>query len=262
MPPLSLIADDLGIHYDPARESRLERLIAAPPPPGGEARAERLIARLAALGLTKYNLPSTPLPDLPPGRRILVPGQVEDDASVRLGCPGVTTNLGLLAATRAANPDAVILYKPHPDVVAGLRKGAVAATEALRHADLVLPDADPAALIGVADEVWTLTSLLGFEALIRGKRVTCLGLPFYAGWGLTRDLAAPPARRSARPTLAALVHAALIAYPRYVDPGTGRPCPVEVIVDRLAARPQPEQPLVNRGLAGLQRLIPAALRRG
>ena len=262
VPPLSLIADDLGIHYDPARESRLERLIAAPPPPGGEARAERLIARLAALGLTKYNLPSTPLPDLPPGRRILVPGQVEDDASVRLGCPGVTTNLGLLAATRAANPDAVILYKPHPDVVAGLRKGAVAATEALRHADLVLPDADPAALIGVADEVWTLTSLLGFEALIRGKRVTCLGLPFYAGWGLTRDLAAPPARRSARPTLAALVHAALIAYPRYVDPGTGRPCPVEVIVDRLAARPQPEQPLVNRGLAGLQRLIPAALRRG
>ena len=127
---------------------------------------------------------------------------------------------------------------------------------------LILPDADPAALIGVADEVWTLTSLLGFEALIRGKRVTCLGLPFYAGWGLTRDLAAPPARRSARPTLAALVHAALIACPRYVDPGTGRPCPVEVIVDRLAARPQPEPPLVNRGLAGLQRLIPAALRRG
>jgi capsular polysaccharide export protein len=38
-------------------------------------------------------------------------------------------------------------------------------------------------LINQVNEVWTMTSLLGFEALIRGKSVTCLGLPFYCGWG-------------------------------------------------------------------------------
>ena len=79
VPPLSLVADDLGIYYDPTRESRLERLIADPLPPGGAARAAALIDRLRAAGVTKYNLAGA-LPELPSdGRvRILVPGQVED----------------------------------------------------------------------------------------------------------------------------------------------------------------------------------------
>ena len=54
-----------------------------------------------------------------------MPGQVEDDASILLGAGAIRTNRALLEAARSANPKAVILYKPHPDVVAGLRKGAV-----------------------------------------------------------------------------------------------------------------------------------------
>lgn len=255
VPPLSLVADDLGIYYDPTRESRLERLIAAPLPPGGEARAERLIAALVARGVTKYTPSATPLPPLPAGHRILVPGQVEDDASIRLGAGKVRTNLDLLRAVRAANPGAVIVYKPHPDVEAGLRPGALPA-EALRDlADAVLAGADPAAAILACDELWTITSLMGFEALLRGRPVTCLGAPFYAGWGLTRDLGPLPARRRARPTLAALVHAALIAYPRYSDPVSGLPCPVEVALDRLACGEGLRPPPANRLLARLQGLL-------
>ena len=97
-----------------------------------------------------------------------------------------------------------------------------------------------------------MTSLLGFEALIRNKKVTCLGMPFYAGWGLTRDLFPQPDRRRARPTLAALVHAALIAYPRYFDPISGLPCPPEVVVDRLAKHQLPAAGQGNRLLAKLQ----------
>jgi capsular polysaccharide export protein len=128
----------------------------------------------------------------------------------------------------------VILWKPHPDVEAGLRPGAVTAAD-LRMADVTLSGIDAAAALGTADEVWTMTSTLGFEALLRGLPVTCLGMPFYAGWGLTRDLMPAPAWRTARPDLPALVHAVLIDYPRYLDPVTGLPCPVEVAVDRLAA---------------------------
>lgn len=234
--PLSLVTDDLGIYYDPTRESRLERLIAASPalPEGARRRAERLIEGLARARVTKYNL-DRPAPQLPEGHRILVPGQVEDDASIRLGCGEVASNLGLLKAARAANPGAVIVFKPHPDVEAGLRTGAVTREAALKWADVVADAADPVALIEACDEVWTLTSLLGFEALIRGKRVTCLGAPFYAGWGLTRDLGAVPERRVARPDVIALAHAALIDYPRYADPVTAAACPAEVVVDRLAA---------------------------
>ncbi|MCF1708389.1 capsular polysaccharide biosynthesis protein [Tabrizicola sp. J26] len=232
VPPLSLVADDLGLYYDPSRESRLDRLISSPAIAGGEARAARLVERIVGSGLSKYNLGQA-LSDLPEGHRILVPGQVEDDASIRFGAPGIRTNLDLLRHVRAENPGAVILYKPHPDVEAGLRPGRVVDAEIDGLADAVLPNSDPAALLPLVQEVWTMTSLLGFEALLRGVPVTCLGLPFYAGWGLTRDVFPAPRWRRGRPTLMALAHAALIAYPRYLDPVTGRPCPPEVIVDRL-----------------------------
>jgi capsular polysaccharide export protein len=251
-PPLSLVADGVGIYYDPAQESELERLIAAPLPSGGQARAERMIGRLIRAGLSKYNLDTGALPVLPEGRHILVPGQVEDDASIRLGAGKEHTNLGLLARVRTENPDAVIIYKPHPDVEAGLRAGAVPEAEVMAHADLIAKDTNAIALIEATDEVWTMTSLLGFEALIRNKKVTCLGMPFYAGWGLTRDLFPQPDRRRARPTLAALVHAALIVYPRYFDPISGLPCPPEVVVDRLAKHQIPAAGHGNRLLAKLQ----------
>ena len=100
-----------------------------------------------------------------------------------------------------------------------------------------------------------MTSLLGFEALLRGKKVTCLGVPFYAGWGLTDDRAMPVTRRVATPTLAQLAHAVLIDYPRYFDPKTGLPCPVEVIVNRLATGDIPKRGPFNRTTAKLQGLF-------
>ena len=255
IPPLSLVTDSRGIYYDATRPSDLEHLIetGGPLDPDQAARAEALIRALISLRLTKYNLRGAPLPDLPEGRRILVPGQVEDDASIRLGCPEAATNRELLQAARAANPAAVLVYKPHPDVEAGLRPGAVA--DADRIADVVLHRTDAAAALDAVDEVWTLTSLIGFEALIRGLKVTCLGLPFYAGWGLTDDRAPPIPRRSARPDLATLVHRALIDYPRYFDPVTGTACPVEVVVDRLATGTLPQPGRANRALAKLQGLF-------
>lgn len=247
-PAQSLVVDDLGIYYDPGHESRLERLIRAPLPPGGSERAAALAAAITGAGLTKYNIHGedaalagalSALRGKHPGAPvILVPGQVEDDASIRLGATGpVRTNRGLLEITRAGNPQAIVLYKPHPDVEAGLRPGAV--PEAATLADLVIERTDAATLLSLVDEVWTLTSGLGFEALLRGKPVTCLGAPFYAGWGLTHDLGPVPARRqtepgSPRPDLATLVHATLIAYPRYLDPLTNKPCPPELLIERLA----------------------------
>lgn len=251
--PLSLVRDDLGIYYDPATESRLDRLIAASTrlPDGARARAARLIDGLIRARLTKYNLAGR-VPDLPARHRILVPGQVEDDASIRLGTEAGATNLGLLEVARAANPDAVIVYKPHPDVEAGLRAGAVPPEALARFADVVAEEADPVALIEAVDEVWTMTSLLGFEALLRGRKVTCLGAPFYAGWGLTTDLGRVPLRRWARPDVIALAHAALIDYPRYIDPVTGAPCPVEVAADRLADGTTATVGVRARLMAGVQ----------
>ncbi len=253
VPPLSLVTDDTGIYYDPTQPSRLEHLITTRETlrADQQIRAERLQKRLIDDELSKYNLAGD-LPELPQGHRILVPGQVEDDASIRTGAGAINTNLTLLQAVRSANPDAVILYKPHPDVEAGLRTGAVDTHDL---ADVVLDHVDPAALLGQIDELWTMTSLMGFEALLRGVKVTTLGAPFYAGWGLTTDLGSVPERRKAKPTLHGLIHAALIDYPRYRDPKTGLPCPVEVAVDRLASGQIPSPGLANRSLSKLQGLF-------
>lgn len=254
VPPLSLVTDDLGIYYDPTRPSRLEQLIAqrAKMAAGQTLRTERLVETLTKAGLSKYNLGGAN-PALPPGHHILVPGQVEDDASIRTGAGDICTNLGLLRAVRTARPNAVILYKPHPDVEAGLRIGALDPAADL--ADMVIPNGDPATLLAKVDEVWTMTSLLGFEALLRGVKVTTLGVPFYAGWGLTTDLGTVPDRRQARPGLMGLVHATLIDYPRYFDPVTGQPCPVEIAVERLAQGQVPHPGLANRSLSKLQGLL-------
>ena len=72
-------------------------------------------------------------------------------------------------------------------------------------------------------------------ARLRGKEVTTHGQPFYAGWGLTRDLAPANPRRTRARSLDELVAATLVGYPRYVDPVTRLPCPPEVLIQRIVA---------------------------
>ena len=192
-------------------------------------------------------------------RHILVPGQVEDDRAVTAGGCGLTSNLELLKRVRAQAPDSYILYKPHPDVLAGHRRGAVSDRSCLEYADQIAGDVSIASLIEMVDEIHVNTSLAGFEALLRGKSVVTHGVPFYAGWGLTRDLGPVPSRRSARRTIDELVAATLLLYPRYLDPETGLPCPVEVVVARLSASEKPGGSLVV-GMRRLQGKLMRSLR--
>ncbi len=237
LPAASLTLDSRRPYFDPSGPSDLEILLATTAfPPALLARAAVLRAQLVARGVTKYNL-SGAAPVLPstPGRpRLLVPGQVEDDLSVlRGGAGAVRSNLDLLRAVRAANPDAFIAFKPHPDVEAGYRRGRVPADQARALADALVEHAPIAPLLGQVDQVHTITSLTGFEALLRGISVTCWGQPFYAGWGLTEDHAPIP-RRVRRLTLDQLVAGALLLYPRYQDPVTELPTTPEALLDRLA----------------------------
>ncbi|MGE0258371.1 MAG: hypothetical protein AB7T18_06405 [Alphaproteobacteria bacterium] len=258
LPPASLVFDANGMYFDPRCISDLECLLRDSDfPPALLARAERLRHRLIERGITKYNLASgdpseRPIAGIPTGRRsILVPGQVEDDLSIRFGAGEVSTNLGLLARVRAANPDAFIIYKPHPDVVAGHRIGAVPDGDARRFADLVVYNCPTDRLLAVCQEAHTMTSLAGFEALLRGLRVVVYGRPFYAGWGLTTDL--PRFDRGRQLSLDQLVAAALILYPRYIDPLTRLPCGPEILVERLS-RPELWRPgplVLLRRLQGL-----------
>lgn len=234
--PLSWVMDRTGMYYDATRPSDLETLLqTAAFDDALLARAHALRERIVAAGVTKYNVGAGGWRRPPGARRVvLVPGQVESDASIAYGAPGVRANIDLLRAARQAAPDAYLVYKPHPDVVAGLRKQGQGESEAMRLCDELVVDAPMHELLEQVDEVHVLTSLAGFEALLRGKPVRCEGLPFYAGWGLTED-AHPCARRTRRLHLDELVAATLILYPTYVSRTTGAFTTPERALDELLA---------------------------
>src|SRR5690606_21319683 len=121
-------------------------------------------------------------------------------------------------------------YKPHPDVLAGLRNQGSEESQAHQWCDEVIGDIPFHTLLDQVDEVHVLSSLAGFEALLRGLPVTTWGQPFFAGWGLTRDCGLSSevaARRNRRLTLDELVAATLILYPTYVSRKTRHFCTVE-----------------------------------
>lgn len=239
-PPLSLVLDKTGIYYDATRSSDLEQLLNKSNLTAyQQQRAAALRQNLVASKVSKYNLgaPFT-LPCEAAGKTIiLVPGQVEDDASILTGTVTYRTNSELLRTVRERHPDAYIIYKPHPDVLVGNRQGQIPEEDVSRWADSQALDADIIQCIQAADELHTLTSLSGFEALLHGKKVVCYGLPFYAGWGLTQDEHSC-SRRVRSLQLDDVVYQALIVYPSYIDPQSREPILVEQAVALLAAMPR------------------------
>ena len=245
--PISWVVDRTGMYYDATGPSDLEHLLAGSDWTAAQLqRAAALRQRLVTEAITKYNLSGASWQrPASASRVVLVVGQVESDASIRFGAPALNSNLALLQAVRAAEPDAFVIYKPHPDVVAGLCRSGEGELQAAAFCDQVLTEGSISTLFSQVDALHVLTSLAGFEALLRGVEVHCWGLPFYAGWGLTRDQLRCERRGRSLP-LDALVHGALIDYPRYVSRHSGWFISPEQAIDELVAWRQ--GPPVQRSL--------------
>lgn len=262
--PLSVVMDDVGIYYDATAPSRLERILTNIVLTDEEhQRANRLHELLLTKRVSKYNVGVSNDDFINKINRLrkqksnavirLVVGQVEDDASVQSCASRIVKNADLLVKVRADFPDDVIIYKPHPDVEAGLRVGRV---EDAAFADVVASDVAMPDCLDVCDVVHTISSLTGFEALLRGREVVCYGVPFYAGFGLTVDVVEPDNlpkidalnRRKRSPlSLEALIFGTLIDYPLYHLPkGYGVATPEEVI-DYLYNQPTAaKRPVITR----------------
>ncbi|WP_066803306.1 capsular polysaccharide biosynthesis protein [Moraxella oblonga] len=249
--PLSVVMDDVGIYFDATVPSRLEMILNGICLSDAQKnRAKNLHKLLLTKRVSKYNVPTTnhdfahKIHALKSKNRPihLVVGQVEDDASVRLCASLIKKNSELLARVRADYPDDLIVYKPHPDVEAGLRVG-----KANNHhlADVIAHDVAMPDCLDVCDMIHTISSLTGFEALLRGKKVVCYGLPFYAGFGLTHDvveenntLKQQALSRRTRPHLPPLdlydlIFGVLIAYPIYRLPHGVGLANAEDVIDYL-----------------------------
>jgi capsular polysaccharide export protein len=232
-PPLSIVLDDLGIYYDATGPSRLEHFIASPHDDKARARANELRQAWLAGRISKYNHAREVQPPVP-GPFVLVVDQTFGDASIAYGLAEASSFARMLEAALDEHPDLPVLLKVHPDVVAGRKRGyfdRLTAGAAAR-VWVVGADAHPPSLLEPATAVYTVTSQLGFEALLWGRQVRVFGMPFYAGWGLTQDEIPRPKRRKAAlpPSLEDLVHATLVDYARYLDPESGQRCEPERLV--------------------------------
>ncbi len=233
--PSSLSLDPVGIYFDSRSPSGLEQLLNYQALTEAEVkRGDALLALLREHRVSKYNVGYPQHYSRPDDGRelVLVVGQVDGDASILTGSPTIRSNEQLLWAVRAAKPEAHIIYKPHPDVVAGNRAGAISAASLAECVDSQVLDIGLTSLYPHVDELHTMTSLSGFEALVQGVKVTTWGQPFYSGWGLTTD-ANPPARRQRSLPLAALVYLTLVAYPLYLDWQTGLWISPEQLIHQL-----------------------------
>jgi capsular polysaccharide export protein len=133
------------------------------------------------------------------------------------------------------------VVRTHPDVMAGFRKGYITETAARTPGVVLMADAvSVASVLTGVDEVWTVSSQFGLDALLRGIPVRCYAAPFYAGWGLTDDRLSKKARvmsgrRQARPSVEQLAAAAFAFYPCYRDTSTWDEIDVFQAIDRLVA---------------------------
>jgi capsular polysaccharide export protein len=252
--PSSLVIDKQGMYYVPDVPSDIVTLLnQITLSKAQNQRAQRLVQLVVERSLSKYNVGQKnlsaaalatlqKLKQLSKGKQeiILVPGQFEQDQSIANSRGKIKTNLALLQQVRQDYSDAFIVYKEHPDLYSGVRPGALGDKAALKVADLYLADVDITSLLNLCDRVCTLTSLTGFEALLRNKKVHTYGSPFYAGWGLTADQL-DFSERTQQLSLNQLIFATLISYPKYVDWTTGLLTSPERVIDLLSAERHRDQ---------------------
>ncbi|MDW9880477.1 capsular polysaccharide biosynthesis protein [Sinorhizobium meliloti] len=232
-PPMSLAFDTQDMYFNATEPTDLENLLSAYDFENDTRlmeRARAVIDSLLNTRLSKYNSTAPVNIEQIYGaklkKRILVVGQVERDASIQYGCQTRMTNNDLVWLARCENPEAQIIYKPHPEVMQGTADP-ISNPAHVRGAALILDQDIPLAdAFETIDHVYTITSLAGFEALLRGIPVTTVGCPFYSGWGLTDDRQ-PNERRARKLTIEQVFAAAYILYPKYIDPTTKRRIEIE-----------------------------------
>lgn len=250
----SYILDEQGIYYDAKRQSGLDALLESSHDLN-TARIKRAIEQIKKLGVSKYNHPRMQIDDiadeklkkvLKAGNYCLLIDQTFGDASIKFSGACVEDfHLMLQQAVERAKSEAIsVLVKVHPDVLLGNKKGCIRPewiSELGNDVDIYFLSDDiqiDKLLLG-ANCVYTVSSQLGFEALLYDVPVFVFGWPFYAGRGLTNDLAVSPIPLNRKSIdRYKLFHTALIDYPTYIHPYTNQKCELEDVLDLIQAHKQ------------------------
>ncbi|WP_201512875.1 capsular polysaccharide export protein, LipB/KpsS family [Psychrobacter alimentarius] len=208
-PPLSIVMDSQAPYFDTTRPNDLTDLIANfdfKQDGYDETLAQEMLDYYVSKRVSKYNhqpyVDVAPIYGIKNRKRILVLGQVPYDDSLKYGGGIGITLLDIVNKAIDENPEAQIIVKPHPMTLNNL-----SITNTLNKLNCLILT-QPIHLVDAlktVDHVYTITSLGGFEALLRGKEVTVLGMPFYKDFN-TND------KKSNTPSLSQLFYICYYAY--------------------------------------------------
>lgn len=233
-PPLSITIDSSAPHFDANKESDLEILLRSYDFQGDMnllTRSRSAIKKIISHGISKYNCHNrsnlAPLDRSNGKKNILVVGQVETDDSIKYGSRNNFDNEKLLELAIQENPYCNIYFKPHIENKNNFRSYKCEGSYNQLANDYPVLD-----FYDNLDRIYTITSLLGFEFLLRGLEVTVVGCPFYSGWGLTDDRYSN-SRRKRNLSIEELFAGAYIKYPLYLNPYTYKNSTIEEVLEYL-----------------------------
>lgn len=214
--PYSLVFDKKGLYYNTDGSSELNEILNKQKFENLLRQGEELYNFFLNSKVSKYN-PSVTKKDtsIKTKRRVLVIGQVDNDASLRFCNIDNWSMEDMVRLAKKENPQAEIVYRPHPEVYKGYQNSKFDKSNVEFFATIQNPELDIISSIEKSDHIYTICSLGGLEALIRGKKVTLLGRAFYGGWGLTDDRTSY-INRDRSLTLLELFLGTYVIYPKYL----------------------------------------------
>ena len=195
----SLVIDNESLHFDKNGKSIIHELISEEIDEKiTNQHAEYFIKFCKNNFITKYSAINKKHLDTIEQINILFPaanfvgvvGQKPNDKSMIYGNPKSYSNFSIFYKALKENKDSLILFKQHPDVVGNLltdiliRLFCIFSKRTFFINDKFL---SPIYFINKSNVIYTISSTIGFEALIHDKKTVVFGTPFYAGYGLTED---------------------------------------------------------------------------
>ncbi|MCG4110365.1 capsular polysaccharide biosynthesis protein, partial [Campylobacter jejuni] len=219
-PSFSMVKDDIGIYYDATAPSKLENLLNTYEFKDEEIKqAKKAIELIKKYKISKYNN-NLDIPDdyfQKDEKRVLIITQTANDASLEFGLAKDFKTVDMIKDAVKENPKSKIYIKIHPDVLSGKKQSDLDINSLPKECILITENFNPIALLEFFDKVYTKTSGMGFEALMQECECICYGMPFYAGWGLTKDKLECK-RRMQKRSLEEVFYAAYILYSEYFNP--------------------------------------------
>jgi len=236
-PAFSIVEDEKGMHYDAKKETTIENILNNYDFENDKkllSLANDAVNLIKKYKISKYNLSEMRLPENVKikGKKVLIIAQTAGDNSLKYGRAYEFEPKDIILSALEENPGAKIYVKIHPDVLTGKRKSSIDVELAKKHCMVITENTNPIMLLEEFDKIYTQTSQMGFEAAFLGKEVITFGMPFYAGWRITKDKLTEK-RRKRKLTPLEVFAAAYILYSKYYNPYEKRECDIIETIETI-----------------------------